>query len=85
MLMHHQVIETVLLKLYAEEDQLPNVLALVQDAVEIIIPEVESILSLQQYFGALSILLEKKGDDAQLLELWTKFVRFCDVYVVIFG
>ncbi|KAG9037771.1 hypothetical protein FRB95_004057 [Tulasnella sp. JGI-2019a] len=69
-----RIIDTVLVKIFAEESQLPEVRLLIQQSDDLVLAEVEPLLTRKEYFSALSSLLERRGEESKLLELWTKLV-----------
>lgn len=64
--------DTALLKIHIEENQTPQMMALVNMSENIIVAEVEALLIEHHKFTVLSKLYEKKGDESKLLEIWTK-------------
>ncbi|KAG8903936.1 hypothetical protein FRC01_008933 [Tulasnella sp. 417] len=69
-----KMVDTTLLKLYIEENQTPQMMALVNMSENVVVTEVEALLIEHHKFTVLSKLYEKKGDESKLLEIWTKVV-----------
>ncbi|KIO24147.1 hypothetical protein M407DRAFT_15469 [Tulasnella calospora MUT 4182] len=69
-----KIVDTTLLKLHIEENQTPQMMALVNMSENIVVTEVEALLIEHHKFTVLSKLYEKKGDESKLLEIWTKVV-----------
>ncbi|KAG9050608.1 hypothetical protein FS837_004133 [Tulasnella sp. UAMH 9824] len=69
-----KMVDTTLLKLHIEENQTPQMMALVNLSENIVVTEVEALLIEHHKFTVLSKLYEKKGDESKLLEIWTKVV-----------
>ncbi|KAG8960758.1 hypothetical protein FRC00_014207 [Tulasnella sp. 408] len=69
-----KIVDTTLLKLHIEENQTPQMMALVNMSENIVVTEVEALLVEHHKFTVLSKLYEKKGDQTKLLEIWSKVV-----------
>ncbi|KAG8944702.1 hypothetical protein FRC04_001601 [Tulasnella sp. 424] len=69
-----KIVDTALLKIHIEENQTPQMMALVNMSENIIVAELEALLIEHHKFTVLSKLYEKKGDESKLLEIWTKVV-----------
>ena len=62
----------MLVKLYAEFEKTKDLHALLQTSNDVCVREVELILQRRGQYNALCILYKQKGDDAKLLDAWSK-------------
>jgi len=69
-----QVVDTVLVKLYAQFEKTRDLYALLQGPNNVVIAEVESVLQKNGQYNALCILYKQHGEDEKLLESWAKCV-----------
>ena len=67
-----QVVDTVLVKLYAQFEKTDELYALLQEPNYVFLQEVEDILVATQQFSALRILYKQKGEDLKLLDLYAQ-------------
>ncbi|KAG8884781.1 hypothetical protein FRB97_003302 [Tulasnella sp. 331] len=68
------IIDTVLVKIFAEEGRLAEVQSFIQQSDSSMLAEVEPLLARKELFSPLSMLIEREGDEAKILELWTKLI-----------
>jgi hypothetical protein len=66
------MIDTVLVRLYAETEQPSELESLLESSSAISINDVEATLIQHKQYSALSKLYEKAKNEAKLLEIWTK-------------
>ncbi|KAI0000159.1 hypothetical protein BJV74DRAFT_876958 [Russula compacta] len=69
------IVDTVLAKLFAQSEKTTDLYALLDESDTIILPEVEPVFRAIGLFGALCKLYSKHGNDAALLEVWSKLVE----------
>ena len=67
-----QAVDTVLAKLYTESGETTDLLALIDGPNDVKLSEVEPLLLAAQRYDALSRIYERRGDDKNLLMLWSK-------------
>ena len=73
-LTHLQIVDTVLAKLFAQHEKTTDLFALLDESEVVVFPEVESVFRATGQYGALCKVYSKRGDDAALLETWSKYV-----------
>ena len=73
-LTHLQIVDTVLAKLFAQGEKTTDLFALLDESDVVVFPEVESVFRATGQYGALCKVYSKRGDDAALLETWSKYV-----------
>ncbi|RDB17168.1 Transforming growth factor-beta receptor-associated protein 1 [Hypsizygus marmoreus] len=69
------VVDTVLVKLYANLEKTPELYALLHEPNHVVVSEVESVLKKTGQYNALCILYKDRGDDVKLLDIWAKLVE----------
>ncbi|KAI0667249.1 hypothetical protein C8Q78DRAFT_1071980 [Trametes maxima] len=69
------VVDTVLAKLHVNTEKLPELYALIDQPNAIALPEIETVLVGSRHFNALCKLYQQRGDDAKLLDIWSKLVE----------
>lgn len=67
-----QVIDTTLIRLFAEDRRREDILALLQEPNDCVLVLVEPCLLEAGMFTILSDIFLKRGDVAKTLEIWTK-------------
>jgi hypothetical protein len=67
-----QAADTVLATLFAQSGQTQDLYTLLQEPNDIISSEVETVLRETGRYNALCMLYKQRGDDADLLEVWSK-------------
>ena len=73
-LTHLQIVDTVLAKLFAQGEKATDLFALLDESEVVVFPEVEPVFRATGQYGALCKVYSKRGDDAALLETWSKYV-----------
>ena len=73
-LTHLQIVDTVLAKLFAQGEKTTDLFALLDESDVVVFPEVESVFRATGQYSALCKVYSKRGDDAALLETWSKCV-----------
>ncbi|KAI0641370.1 hypothetical protein C8Q79DRAFT_990403 [Trametes meyenii] len=68
------VVDTVLAKLHVNTEKLPELYALIDQPNAIAISEIETVLVGSRHLNALCKLYQQRGDDAKLLDTWSKLV-----------
>ncbi|KAI0365805.1 hypothetical protein BV20DRAFT_953552 [Pilatotrama ljubarskyi] len=68
------VVDTALAKLHVNIGKLPDLDALIEQPNAIVLSELEPVLIKGRHFGALCKLYQQCGDDAKLLETWSRLV-----------
>ncbi|KAI0252527.1 hypothetical protein BJV78DRAFT_1360837 [Lactifluus subvellereus] len=68
------IVDTVLAKLFARGEKTTDLFALLDESDMIILPEVEPVFRAAGHFSALCKMYSKRGDDAALLNVWSKLV-----------
>lgn len=71
-----QVVDTVLVKLYAESQETQELYMLIQEPNQVVLLEVEPVLKSTGQYNALCMLYKQQGEDLKLLELWAKYGSF---------
>ncbi|KAI0765868.1 hypothetical protein BD413DRAFT_572859 [Trametes elegans] len=69
------VVDTVLAKLHVNTGKLPELYALIDQPNALVLSELETTLVKFKLFSALCKLYQQRGDDAKLLETWSKLVE----------
>jgi len=69
----NQVVDTVLVKLYAESQKTQELYTLIQEPNQVVLLEVEPVLKSRGQYKALCMLYEQQGEDLKLLELWAGY------------
>ncbi|KAG6827884.1 hypothetical protein H0H92_010093 [Tricholoma furcatifolium] len=69
-----QVVDTVLAKLYAELEKTQELYNLLLEPHDIVISEVEPIFKRNGQYNALCMLYREIGDNAKLLDVWSKLI-----------
>ncbi len=69
-----QIVDTVLAKLFALGEKTTDLYALLDESDMIVFPEVEPVFRATGQYSALCKMYSKRGDDAALLEAWSKYV-----------
>lgn len=69
------IVDTVLAKLFARGEKTTDLYALLDESDMIVLPEVEPVLRATGQYSALCKVYSKRGDDAALLEAWSKLVE----------
>lgn len=67
-----QVVDTVLVKIFAESEKTADLNTLIDESSDIILSDVESTLVSSGLYSALCKLYQKRGDEGRLLEAWSK-------------
>ena len=70
-----QVVDTVLGRLYTESGETTDLLALIGGPNDIVLQELEPVLIESSRFDALCRLYRSRGQEARLLDAWSKSVR----------
>ncbi|KAG6867665.1 hypothetical protein C0993_012565 [Termitomyces sp. T159_Od127] len=70
-----QVVDTVLLKLYAELEKTQELYNALLEPHNVMIPEVEPVLKRKGHYNALCMLYRESGDDGKLLDVWSKLIE----------
>ncbi|KIP07261.1 hypothetical protein PHLGIDRAFT_118311, partial [Phlebiopsis gigantea 11061_1 CR5-6] len=70
----NQAVDTVLARLYAESGETAELLALVEGPNDVVLGELEPTLVRGAHFDALCRLYRAHGQDARLLDVWSKLV-----------
>ena len=66
----------MLAKLFAQGEKTTDLHALLDESDTVVFTEVEPVLRATGQYGALCKMYSKRGDDAALLETWSKYVLF---------
>ncbi|KAH9057206.1 hypothetical protein EDB87DRAFT_1578953 [Lactarius vividus] len=69
------IIDTVLAKLFARSEKTTDLYALLDESDLVVLPEVEPVFRATGQYSALCKMYSKRGDDAALLEAWSKLVE----------
>lgn len=69
-----QIVDTVLAKLFAQGEKTTDLFALLDESDVVVFPEIEPVFRATGQYGALCKVYSKRGDDAALLETWSKYV-----------
>ncbi|KAI9438733.1 hypothetical protein H4582DRAFT_2057353 [Lactarius indigo] len=69
------IIDTVLAKLFARGEKTTDLYALLDESDLVVLPEVEPVFRATGQYSALCKMYSKRGDDAALLEVWSKLVE----------
>ncbi|KAH9074328.1 hypothetical protein EDB83DRAFT_2312651 [Lactarius deliciosus] len=69
------IIDTVLAKLFARGEKTTDLYALLDESDLVVLPEVEPVFRATSQYSALCKMYSKRGDDAALLETWSKLVE----------
>ncbi|KAF5384226.1 hypothetical protein D9615_003441 [Tricholomella constricta] len=69
-----EVVDTVLGKLYAQLEKTQHLYSLLREPHHIVINEVEPVLERTGQYNALCMLYKEKGEEAKLLEVWSKLI-----------
>ncbi|KAG5716916.1 Transforming growth factor-beta receptor-associated protein 1 [Termitomyces sp. T112] len=69
-----QVVDTVLVKLYAELKKTQELYNILLEPHDIVVDEVEPVLKRNGQYNALCMLYRKSGDDRKLLDVWSKLI-----------
>ncbi|KAF8064149.1 hypothetical protein FPV67DRAFT_1503662 [Lyophyllum atratum] len=69
-----EVVNTVLVKLYAELEKTQDLYNLLQESHHIVVSEVEPVLERTGQYNALCMLHRQNGDETKLLETWSKLI-----------
>ncbi|KAH9962285.1 hypothetical protein BGW80DRAFT_1180850 [Lactifluus volemus] len=69
------IVDTVLAKLFARGEKMTDLYALLEESEVVILAEVEPIFRAAGQYSALCKMYSKRGDDAALLDLWSKLVE----------
>ncbi|THV05369.1 hypothetical protein K435DRAFT_961137 [Dendrothele bispora CBS 962.96] len=70
----YPVVDTVLVKLYAQFEKTKDLYALLQEPNDVVVDEVESALQKNGQYNALCVLYKQRGLDDKLLESWAKVI-----------
>ncbi|KAG7094946.1 hypothetical protein E1B28_005747 [Marasmius oreades] len=68
----YPIVDTVLVKLFALSEKTQDLYALLNEAHNVIISEVEPVLQKNGQYNALCMLYKQHGDDDKLLNAWSK-------------
>lgn len=66
--------DTVLAKLFCEEEKTTDLYSLLREPNHIVLPELEPTLIRTGQYNALCSLYKDRGDDNKLLDAWSKYV-----------
>jgi hypothetical protein len=77
-----QIVDTVLAKLFAWGEKTTDLHALLDESDVVVYPEVEPVFRATGQYSALCKVYSKLGDDAALLEAWSKCVA---IFLCIFA
>ncbi|KAF7983156.1 hypothetical protein HWV62_23376 [Athelia sp. TMB] len=69
-----EVVDTVLAKLFCEEEKTTDLYSLLREPNHIVLPELEPTLIRTGQYNALCSLYKDRGDDNKLLDAWSKLV-----------
>ncbi|KAH9018541.1 hypothetical protein EDB85DRAFT_2154432 [Lactarius pseudohatsudake] len=69
------IIDTVLAKLFARGEKTTDLYALLDESDSVVLPEVEPVFRATSQYSALCKMYSRRGDDAALLETWSKLVE----------
>lgn len=69
-----QVVDTVLAKLFCEDEKTGDLYTLIREPNHIVLPELEPTLIRTGQYNALCIMYKERGDDVKLLDTWSKCV-----------
>ncbi|KAG6861142.1 hypothetical protein C0995_003410 [Termitomyces sp. Mi166 len=69
-----QVVDTVLVKLFAELEKTQELYNILLEPHDIVVSEVEPVLKRNGQYNALCMLYRESGDDGKLLDVWSKLV-----------
>ncbi|KAH0578609.1 hypothetical protein H2248_003747 [Termitomyces sp. 'cryptogamus'] len=72
--LQRQVVDTVLVKLYAELKKTQELYNILLEPHDIVVDEVEPVLKRNGQYNALCMLYRKSGDDRKLLDVWSKLI-----------
>ena len=77
----NEVVDTVLVRLYTTSGETTDLLALIEGPNDIVVEEIEGLLSESHRFDALCKLYRSRGQEAKLLNVWSKYAFFLRVYL----
>ena len=66
------MVDTVIAKIFAEEDKTADLYTLLQGSNRIILSELEPVLTRTGHYNALCALYEERGESEKLLNAWSK-------------
>lgn len=69
-----QIVETVLARLYVDDNQKPELYALFEGPNEVVLEEIEPVLTQAGHFHALIKLYQQRGNDSKLVDALSRFV-----------
>lgn len=69
-----QVVDTVLAKLFCEDEKTRDLYTLIREPNHIVLSELEPTLIRTGQYNALCILFKERGEDIKLLDAWSKYV-----------
>ncbi|KAG6896421.1 hypothetical protein C0992_008386 [Termitomyces sp. T32_za158] len=70
-----QVVDTALVKLYAELEKTQELYNILLEPHNVLISEVEPVLKRNRHYNALCMLYREFGDDGKLLDVWSKLAE----------
>ncbi|KAK7047338.1 hypothetical protein VNI00_006569 [Paramarasmius palmivorus] len=68
----YAVVDTVLVKLFAQFEKTADLYTLLNEANDIVVSEVEQVLQKNGQYNALCMLYKQRGEDDKLLDAWSK-------------
>ncbi|KAA1474965.1 hypothetical protein DENSPDRAFT_841652 [Dentipellis sp. KUC8613] len=71
----HVIVDTVLAKLFAQAEKTTDLYALLEESADLVVEELEPVFKATGQYNALCRIYQKRGDDAKLLEVWSKLVE----------
>ncbi|GLB39648.1 putative vacuolar sorting protein 39 domain 2 [Lyophyllum shimeji] len=69
-----EVVDTVLVKLYAQHEKTRDLYNLLREPHHIVVSEVEPLLKHTGQYNALCMLFRQKGEEGKLLDIWSKLI-----------
>ena len=68
-----RAVDTVLAKLYTENEELSELARLIEEPNDIVLTELEPYLTRFRRIGPLCRLYKLRGDDIKLIEAWSRY------------
>ncbi|THH17699.1 hypothetical protein EW146_g3170 [Bondarzewia mesenterica] len=69
------IVDTILAKLFANGEKTADLYTLIDESANLVVPELEPVLQSTGQYNALCKIYQKQGDDAKLLEVWSKLAE----------
>jgi Vacuolar sorting protein 39 domain 1 len=70
------VADTVIAKIFAEEEKTADLYALLREPNHVVLSELEPVLKRTGQYNALCVLYRGRGEDQKLLDVFAKYVLF---------